>query len=130
MSRYVVAGMYWNAGDELFIDTQNDDNGWVSVCLNDLIKNNIKPNTKVTIVIDTEDKEVKFMLNSIMLRVVDLEVNPATPKRAKRKLQEILTEYEFDDDFISSIDDSTVNGFYAAINIVKDILQEKRNQED
>lgn len=106
-----------------------DDSGWVSVCLNDLIKNNIKPNTKVTIVIDTEDEEVKFMLNSIMLRVIDLEVNPATPKRAKRKLQEILTEYEFDDDFISSIDDGTVNGFYAAINIVKDILQEKRNQE-
>ena len=56
MGRYVIQGMYWRAGDNIYIDTQNDDDGWVVVCLNDLIKDNIEENTNVTIVIDVEKK--------------------------------------------------------------------------
>ena len=54
MSRYVIEGMYWKAGDSIYIDTQNDNEGYTVVCLNDLIKNNIMENSKVTIVIDVE----------------------------------------------------------------------------
>ena len=46
MSRYVIEGIYWNAGDAIFIDTQNDEGGWTVVCLNDLMKDNIKENSK------------------------------------------------------------------------------------
>ena len=55
MSRYVIDGMYWSAGDNIYIDTQNDDADWVVVCLNDFIKDHIKENSKVTIVIDVEN---------------------------------------------------------------------------
>lgn len=54
MSRYVIDGMYWSAGDNIYIDTQNDDTGYTVVCLNELIKDHIKENSKVTIVIDVE----------------------------------------------------------------------------
>ena len=54
--RYVIEGMYWRAGDNIYIDTQNDDCGYTVVCLNELIKDNIKENTNVTIIIDVEEK--------------------------------------------------------------------------
>ena len=57
MSRYVIEGKYWKAGDDIFIDTQNDDSGYTVVCLNDLIKDNIKEETNVTIIINVEDKQ-------------------------------------------------------------------------
>jgi hypothetical protein len=56
ISRYVIEGIYWKAGDNIYIDVQNDECGCTSVCLNDLIKNNIAENTNVTIVIDVEEK--------------------------------------------------------------------------
>jgi hypothetical protein len=52
--RYAIEGMYWSAGDNIYIDTQNDDMGLTVVCLNELIKDHIKENSKVTIVIDVE----------------------------------------------------------------------------
>lgn len=54
--RYAIDGMYWSAGDNIYIDTQNDDDGYTVVCLNELIKDHIKENSKVTIVIDVEQK--------------------------------------------------------------------------
>jgi hypothetical protein len=54
--RYVIDGMYWSAGDNIYIDTQNDEDGYTVVCLNELIKDHIKENSKVTIVIDVEKK--------------------------------------------------------------------------
>jgi hypothetical protein len=54
--RYVIEGMYWYAGDDIFIDTQNDNDGYTVVCLNDLIKDHIKENSNVKIVIDVENK--------------------------------------------------------------------------
>ena len=55
MSRYVIDGMYWNAGDDIFIDTKNDDEGYTVVCLNELIKDHIKENSRVTITIDVKN---------------------------------------------------------------------------
>ena len=56
MSRYAIDGTYWCAGDNIYIDTQNDDMGWTVVCLNDLIKDHIKENSHVTIVIDVRER--------------------------------------------------------------------------
>ena len=56
MKRYVVEGMYWSAGDNIYIDTQDDDEGYTVVCLNTLIRESINDNSKVTIVIDVEEK--------------------------------------------------------------------------
>ena len=54
--RYVIEGMYWSAGDNIYINTQNDEDGYTVVCLNELIKDHIKENSKVTIVINVEKK--------------------------------------------------------------------------
>lgn len=54
--RYVVEGTYWYAGDSIYVETQNDECDITEVCLNDLIKDHIKENSKVTIVIDAEGK--------------------------------------------------------------------------
>lgn len=54
--KYVIDGIYWSAGDDIFIDTQNDDSGYTVVCLNDLMKDHIKENSRVTVVINVEDK--------------------------------------------------------------------------
>lgn len=62
-----------------------------------------------------------------MWEVIDLQISSplSQPKRAKRELQEILRKYKFDDDFIESINEDTLKGFDAAINIVKDIVSDK-----
>lgn len=59
MSKYVIEGMYWCAGDNVYIDTHNDENGWTAVCLNELIKDHIKENSNVKIIIDVENKHIK-----------------------------------------------------------------------
>lgn len=56
MSKYVIKGMYWAAGNDIFIDMQNENEEWVVVRLNDFIKNNIEENTRISIVIDVEEK--------------------------------------------------------------------------
>lgn len=56
MSKYVIEGMYWSAGDNIYIDTQDDDDGCTVVCLNELIKDHIKQNAKVTIVINVREE--------------------------------------------------------------------------
>ena len=55
MKRYVIEGMYWSAGDSIYIDTQNDNDGYTVVCLNELIKSHIKENSNVTIVIEEKN---------------------------------------------------------------------------
>ena len=51
--RYVIEGMYWSADNNIYIDTQ-DECGYTVVCLNELIKDHIKENSNVKIVIDVE----------------------------------------------------------------------------
>ena len=55
MSKYIINGMYWNAGDDIYIDIQNDDDSYTVVCLNEFIKEHIKENSKVAIIIDVEN---------------------------------------------------------------------------
>lgn len=57
MSKYVIDGMYWHTGDNIYIDTQNDEDGYTVVCLNELIKDHIKENSKVTIIINVEKND-------------------------------------------------------------------------
>ena len=54
MSKYVIEGMYWSAGNSIYIDTQNDDDSYTVVCLNELIKDHIEENSNVKIVINVE----------------------------------------------------------------------------
>lgn len=70
------------------------------------------------------------MLKDVMWDVLDLEIPSyvSKPKIAKRKLQEILKKYEFDDDFIEDINIDTLRGWDAAITIVKDIISDKIHQ--
>lgn len=53
--RFVIRGVCWNAGNDIFIDAQNENGEWTIVCLNDLMKYCIKENSRVNIVIDVED---------------------------------------------------------------------------
>lgn len=54
--RYAIEGTYWYAGDIIFIETEEKGINELptEVCLNDLIKDHIKENSKVTIIIDVE----------------------------------------------------------------------------
>ena len=56
MTRYAIEGLVWWAGDSVYIETEErSPNGLpTEVCLNDFIKDHIKENSKITIVIDVE----------------------------------------------------------------------------
>lgn len=56
MTKYAIEGLVWWAGDNVYIETEKRGmNGLpTEVCLNDLIKDHIKENSKITIVIDVE----------------------------------------------------------------------------
>ena len=55
MSKYIINGMYWNAGDDIYIDRPNNDDTFTVICLNEFIKTHIKENSNVTIIIDVEE---------------------------------------------------------------------------
>ena len=55
MSKYIINGMYWSAGDNIYIDIPNDDDTYTVVRLNEFIKDHIKENSNVTIIIDVEN---------------------------------------------------------------------------
>ncbi len=59
MSRYVIEGLVWWGGDNIYIETEDRGmNGLpTEVCLNDFIKDHIKENSKITVVIDVEKPE-------------------------------------------------------------------------
>ena len=61
MSRYVIDGRFWYAGDNVFIETETRGmNGLpTEVCLNDFLKEHIKEETEITIVIDVKSKHIK-----------------------------------------------------------------------
>lgn len=60
MKKYVIEGTYWSAGDSIYIDTQDDNCDYTVVCLNELIKEHIRQNTKVTIVINVDENREEF----------------------------------------------------------------------
>lgn len=57
MSKYVVEGKFWYAGDRVFIETEEKDmNGLpTEVCLNDLLKDNIAEESEITIIIECKN---------------------------------------------------------------------------
>lgn len=55
MSRCVIEGMFWSAGDSIFIDIGNEKEGWTAVRLNDALKRHIKEDSRVIITIDIKD---------------------------------------------------------------------------
>lgn len=61
MNRYVIDGRFWCAGDNVYIETEEKDmNGLpTEVCLNDFLKEHIKEETEITIVIDVKNKHIK-----------------------------------------------------------------------
>lgn len=67
------------------------------------------------------------MLRDVMWKIIDLEIpSPLSqPKASKRKLQEILKEYEFDDDFIENINVDMLKGWDSAIRIVKGLVSDE-----
>lgn len=67
------------------------------------------------------------MLRDVMWKIINLEIpSPLSqPKSSKRKLQEILKKYEFDDDFIENINVDTLEGWDAAITIVKRLVSDE-----
>ncbi len=46
-----------------------------------------------------------------------------TPKRSLRLIKEILTEFEYDDDFIEAVDDRFCQGFGAARDVIIEMLK-------
>lgn len=70
---------------------------------------------------------MKFMLKDVMWKIIGLEIpSPLSqPKASKRKLQEILKEYEFDDDFIENINVDMLKGWDAAVRIVKGLVSDE-----
>ena len=56
MSQYILDGIFWCAGDNIYIEKEKDRNAdevrFEEICLNDYIKKNIKENSKVVITID------------------------------------------------------------------------------
>lgn len=70
------------------------------------------------------------MLLDVMYKVFDLEISSpvSMPERAKRELSKILKKFEFGDDFIEGISVDTLEGFDAAISIVKGIISDKIHQ--
>lgn len=71
MSKYVIEGMYWTAGDDIFIDVKNDD-VFTVVCLNNFIKKNIKENTNISITIDTGDNQSESIPVEIVKFIDDI----------------------------------------------------------
>lgn len=67
------------------------------------------------------------MLRDVMWKIIDLEIpSPLSrPKASKRKLQEILKEYKFDDDFIENINVDMLKGWDIAIGIVKGLVSDE-----
>lgn len=57
MSRYVIEGQFWYAGDNVYVESkEREENGLpIELCLNDFLKKYIKEETKISIVINTED---------------------------------------------------------------------------
>lgn len=47
--KLIVKGMYWSAGDHIFIDHKDDEGKWQVVCLNDLLKKNLPDNSIIEI---------------------------------------------------------------------------------
>ena len=55
-NRFVIEGKFWYAGDRLFIEVKEEDLNevYTEVCLNELMQDHIKEESKVRIIIDVK----------------------------------------------------------------------------
>ena len=67
------------------------------------------------------------MLRDVMWQIINLEIpSPLSQsKLSKRKLQELLKKYEFDDDFFGNVNVDTLKGWDAAMSIVKRLVSDE-----
>lgn len=57
MNKIEIKGMFWSAGDLLFVDKKNEDGSWDIRSLNDYMKENVKENTNIVITIEEMDSK-------------------------------------------------------------------------
>ena len=59
MKEFVLEGKFWFAGDRLFIEEKDEyaKEVYTEVCLNDLMKDHIKEESEVRIIIDVKKSE-------------------------------------------------------------------------
>lgn len=50
---------------------------------------------------------------------------PGLAKRSKRRIQETMREYGYDEDFIEAVDDGFCQGFGAARDVIVEMLERK-----
>lgn len=69
----------------------------------------------------------KNMKSPVHIGIIDKipGYSQATPKRDKRKIKEIMYEYEYDDDYIKSISDDFCQGWDTAKNIITNMLSDR-----
>ena len=56
MKKYIIQGRFWSAGDDIYIESKNDQGKWNEINLNSFIKENIKQESN-------EDYTHKFVIN-------------------------------------------------------------------
>lgn len=54
MKRLIIKGIFWTAGDEIYVEYWNNQ-GWENISLNELLKRNVKENSNVTITVEVEE---------------------------------------------------------------------------
>ena len=56
MKKYIIQGRFWSAGDDIYIESKNDQGKWNEINLNSFIKENIKQESN-------KDYTHKFVIN-------------------------------------------------------------------
>lgn len=58
MKKYIIQGRFWSAGDDIYIESKNDQGKWNEINLNSFIKENIEQESNICITIDVKDKNI------------------------------------------------------------------------
>ena len=94
MSKFVIEGKFWYAGDNIYIETEEKGmNGLpTEVCLNEFIKDNIAEESEITIVIEPKKSMDKVILSGgyIMFQ---------TKRDIYEEMTALLTHYEHPEDY-------------------------------
>lgn len=54
MKKLTIKGIFWTAGDEIYVERWNGQ-GWENISLNELLKRNVEENSNVTITIEVKE---------------------------------------------------------------------------
>lgn len=69
-------------------------------------------------------KDLNVFYMYLLHRIPDFPFE--TPKRSKRLIQNLMREYEYDDDYIENISEDFCQGFQVAKEIILTMCKEKR----